>query len=126
MEKKAFMAPNLKTPGQVIFIDPDVCIKCNICVEICRSDVILPNPEKKKVPVVMYPDECWLCGACVDHCPKKGAIRLEFPLNQRVGWKRKETGEYFRIGMKNPPPSVNRRPIPDYDMKKIIKVKHHY
>jgi NADPH-dependent glutamate synthase beta subunit-like oxidoreductase/NAD-dependent dihydropyrimidine dehydrogenase PreA subunit len=62
-------------------------------------------------PVVLYPDECWFCGTCVEECPVKGAIRMEHPLNQRVGWKRKETGELFRVGMKNPPPPNNRPPV---------------
>ena len=60
-------------------------------------------------PLVLYPDECWFCGTCVEECPAEGAIRMEHPLNQRVVWKRKETGELFRRGMKNPP-SPNLRP----------------
>jgi hypothetical protein len=40
-----------------------------------------------------------------------GAIRMDFPMNQRVGWKRKATGEFFRIGMKDPPPPVTRPPL---------------
>jgi formate dehydrogenase major subunit len=62
-------------------------------------------------PIAVYPDECWFCGCCVTHCPVPGAITMEFPMNQRVGWKRKETGEYFRIGMKNPPPPNTKPPI---------------
>jgi NADPH-dependent glutamate synthase beta subunit-like oxidoreductase len=62
-------------------------------------------------PLVLYPDECWFCGTCVEECPVKGAIRMEHPLNQRVGWKRKETGELFRMGMKNPPPPYTRPPV---------------
>jgi formate dehydrogenase major subunit len=62
-------------------------------------------------PVAVYPDECWFCGCCVTHCPVPGAIRMEFPLNQRVVWKRKETGEFYRIGMKNPLPPNKRPPI---------------
>jgi formate dehydrogenase major subunit len=62
-------------------------------------------------PLAIYPDECWFCGCCVEHCPVPGAITMEFPVNQRVGWKRKDTGEYFRIGMKNPPPPNNKPPI---------------
>jgi len=62
-------------------------------------------------PVPVYPDECWFCGVCVEHCPVPGAIRMEHPLNQRIGWKRKETGEYFRIGMKNPPPPNKKPPV---------------
>jgi hypothetical protein len=41
----------------------------------------------------------------------EGAIKMEHPLNQRMGWKRKETGEYFRVGMKNPPPPNTRPPV---------------
>ena len=40
-----------------------------------------------------------------------GAIGMELPLNQRVGWKRKETGELFRVGMKDPPPPYTRPPV---------------
>jgi NADPH-dependent glutamate synthase beta subunit-like oxidoreductase len=62
-------------------------------------------------PIVLYPDECWFCGTCVEECPVAGAIKMEQPLNQRVGWKRKETGELFRVGMKNPPPPYTRPPV---------------
>jgi len=62
-------------------------------------------------PLVLYPDECWFCGTCVEECPAPGAIRMEHPLNQRVAWKRKKTGELFRRGMKNPPPPNLRPPV---------------
>ncbi len=62
-------------------------------------------------PLVLYPDECWFCGTCVEECPAPGAIRMEHPLNQRIAWKRKETGELFRRGMKNPPPPNLRPPV---------------
>lgn len=62
-------------------------------------------------PIVLYSDECWFCGTCVEECPVKGAIRMEHPLNQKVGWKRKDTGMLYRIGMKNPPMPNNRPPV---------------
>ena len=108
---EAYVVPNPPAPCQVILIDPQLCTGCNDCVEVCRSDVLLPNAEKGKPPIVWYPDECFFCGCCVAHCPVPGrAIRMEHPLHMRVGWKRKETGEYFRIGMANPPPPNNRPP----------------
>jgi NADPH-dependent glutamate synthase beta subunit-like oxidoreductase/NAD-dependent dihydropyrimidine dehydrogenase PreA subunit len=61
-------------------------------------------------PIILYPDECWFCGTCVEECPAEGAIRMEHPLNQRVAWKRKDTGELFRRGMKDPPPPTHRHP----------------
>ena len=111
MVDKAYLVPNPVTPCQAIKIDPELCISCNNCVEVCRSDVMVPNPDKRKPPIVLHPDECWFCGCCVEHCFVEGAIRMEHPLNQRMGWKRKETGEYFRVGMKNPPPPNTRPPV---------------
>lgn len=111
MYSKAYRVPNPMTPNQAIFIDPKHCTGCNTCVNVCRTDVLLPNVEKGKSPMAMYPDECWFCGCCVEHCPVQGAIRMEHPLNQRIGWKRKQTGEYYRIGMLNPPTPNSRPPV---------------
>jgi len=51
-------------------------------------------------------------GGCVEECPNPGAIKMLHPTSQRisVNWKRKDTGELFRLGMKNPPPP-NTRPL---------------
>jgi NAD-dependent dihydropyrimidine dehydrogenase PreA subunit len=110
-DTKAWLVANPITPCRAIVVDPELCIGCNRCVDVCRSDVLMPNVEKGGAPLLAYPDECWFCACCVEHCPIPGAIKMEQPLNQRVGWKRKATGEYFRIGMKNPPPPNNRPPV---------------
>lgn len=101
MENKAYIRPNPIMPNQCIVINTELCNGCNTCTRVCRSDVLVPDTEKHKPPIVLYPDECWFCGSCVEHCPVPDAIKMEFPLNQRVGWKRKDTGEFFRLGMKN-------------------------
>ena len=111
MYEKAQLVPNPPAPNQAVFIDEKLCTGCNRCVDVCRTDVLVPNPEKGKPPLVLYPEECWFGGCCVGHCPVEGAIRMEHPLNQRISWKRKETGEYFRIGMKDPPPPNTRPPV---------------
>jgi NAD-dependent dihydropyrimidine dehydrogenase PreA subunit len=112
MNRKAYMVPNPPTPNRAIDFDPEICNGCNQCVEICRSDVLMPNPEKKKPPIVLYPDECWYCGTCVLECKRPGAITMLHPLNQSISviWKRKATGESFRLGMINPPPPNTRPP----------------
>jgi len=111
MSDKVYMVPNPPLPNKVVEINPDICIGCNSCVDVCPTDVYMPNPEKKKPPIVLYPEECWYCGSCVEECPREGAISLVHPLNHSVfvRWKRVETGETFRLGMKNPP-APNRRP----------------
>jgi NAD-dependent dihydropyrimidine dehydrogenase PreA subunit len=108
---KAYMVPNPATPCHAIQINSDICIGCNTCVDVCRTDVMVPSSEKGGPPLVLYPDECWFCGCCAHHCPITGAIKVQHPMVQRVAWKRKKTGEYFRIGMKNPPPPNTRPPV---------------
>lgn len=112
MDNPVYMMPNASTPNRAVDFDPEVCTGCNRCVEICRSDVLMPNPEIKSPPIVLYADECWYCGACVLECPHPGAIVMLHPLNQSISvvWKDKETGELFRLGMRHPPPPNTRPP----------------
>lgn len=102
-QQKVYLVPNPYAPNQAIFIDPDKCISCYRCAEICRVQTIMPNPRKGEPPVILYPDECWFCACCVGECPT-GALQMRLPINQRIFFKRKETQEVFRIGQKNPPP----------------------
>ncbi len=110
MSDEAYMVPNPFTPGKAVEIDAEVCNGCGACVDVCRMNVLVPHPTEGRPPIVLYPDECWFCACCVEECPQE-AIRMEHPLNQKVGWKRKETGEYFRIGMRNPPEPYRKPPV---------------
>ncbi len=111
--------PNRVTPNNPIIFNEDVCNGCNTCVELCVMDIMIANPEQGKPPVIIYPDECYYDGLCVQNCPlwHEGAIKLNHPLNQRVRWKRKATGEHFRIGMKNPPPPNTTPPVGGWNAK---------
>jgi len=94
MNEEVYIMPNLLMSGKTIEIDSKKCTGCNQCVEACRRDVLIPNPQKGHPPIVLYPDECWYCGCCVQDCGND-AINLIYPLYQRIAviWKRKETGE---------------------------------
>lgn len=96
MRKKAYAVSEPAAANPVIF-DPGICDGCNRCIEVCQVDILIPNPEKGKPPIVLYPGECWYGGCCVAACPKPGAIRLNSPLMNRVRWRRKDTGEDFRL-----------------------------
>lgn len=113
-EEDVRVFPNMATPNLCVIHDPNVCIGCNTCVEVCHQDVMIPNPEEGKPPVVVWPEECWSCGICVVNCSlglEAKAITLNHPLSQRVRWKRKATGEHFRIGMSSPSPPNNKPPV---------------
>ncbi|ONI40249.1 hypothetical protein AN639_05030 [Candidatus Epulonipiscium fishelsonii] len=103
MEKfKAVLTPNPVLPNHVVKFDHTKCIACYQCVSSCRCNVIVENPTKGQPPILVYPEECWHCAVCTENCPT-GAIEFEHPINQKITWKRKDTGEMFRIGMDNPP-----------------------
>ncbi|MFQ5792683.1 MAG: ferredoxin family protein [Acidobacteriota bacterium] len=111
MKSEVYATGNLVTPNKPIVFDANACTGCNQCIENCVNDVLIPHPERGQPPIVLYPDECWYCGVCERVCPEldEGAIMVKRPMMQRVRWKRKETGEHFRVGMPNPPPP-NKRP----------------
>lgn len=97
IKKKIYAYPNKATPSKPVIFDPELCNGCNQCVDICTTDVLVPNPEKGKPPIVLYPEECWYAGCCVVECPISGALRLNHPWMSKVRFKRKETGEHFRV-----------------------------
>ena len=108
----AILTPNPVLPNHVIKIDPSKCVACYQCAQICRCNVLMENPEKDQPPILVYPEECWHCAVCTENCPT-GAIEFDHPINQKITWKRKATGEMFRIGMKNPPPPYLKRACGD-------------
>jgi NAD-dependent dihydropyrimidine dehydrogenase PreA subunit len=88
MKEKVSVIPE-QGISKPITINPDLCIGCNKCVEVCQVDIFVPNSEKKNPPIVVYPGECWYCGNCVDECPIQGAIKLNPLLMNLVHWKQK-------------------------------------
>lgn len=77
-------------PSKPITFDPNKCISCNRCVNVCPIDILLPSVASGETPVVAYPDECWYCGCCVMECPTE-AINLGHPLMNQVRWVEKES-----------------------------------
>jgi NAD-dependent dihydropyrimidine dehydrogenase PreA subunit len=110
MKKNHYVEVNSPTMCNMLYIDEKKCTGCNTCIEICRVDLFHPNPIPGNPPIVPYPDECWLCGNCVEHC-KFGAIKLCPPMTTMIAWKRKVTGEIFRIGLNEPPEAYTVPPI---------------
>ena len=51
--------------------DPDKCVSCGKCAEVCPMDVDVTNNSRGR----LNGTECVLCFNCVDECPKK-ALRL--------------------------------------------------
>jgi NAD-dependent dihydropyrimidine dehydrogenase PreA subunit len=80
MMEKEFTVSFTPSSARPLQFDEEKCVGCNICVETCQVDILLPNPVKGKPPLVPWPGECYYCGSCVMMCPHKGAIMLRHPL----------------------------------------------
>ena len=70
-----------------VVVDAELCSACGRCIDVCPSDLFLPDPGTGQ-PVVMYPGECWYEGSCVEVCPSE-AITLQRPASSRVQWRPK-------------------------------------
>jgi len=91
-EQKVYAIPNVQTPNMPVIINPDVCIACYKCVQICPVDVFIPNPKEGGPPIILHAEECWYCGCCANDCPTPGAMTFNWPLPLKPRWRNKETG----------------------------------
>ena len=78
---KVSVIPCSATP---LIFDKSLCVGCNTCANICQCDIMIPNPEKGKHPIVAFPGECYYCGACVMVCPRPGANDRQHPVMNRA------------------------------------------
>lgn len=72
MSRKVYMTPNPMTPNKGQKLNAEICNGCNLCVEVYPTDVMMPNPVRRKPPLVLYPEECCFCAACIEECPRPG------------------------------------------------------
>ena len=55
MSEKVYALPNVQTPNLPVLVNPDKCIGCNTCVQVCQIDVFIPNPKKGQPPLILHP-----------------------------------------------------------------------
>ena len=53
-EKKEYTVRPVECSTRPIHYDLKLCIGCNRCVDTCQCDILMPNQEKGKPPVVMW------------------------------------------------------------------------
>lgn len=66
-----FSMPSFSGPCRVLKFDADKCVGCNLCVDACPLDVMIPNPEPGLEPIVVFAEECWFCGGGAAGVPSR-------------------------------------------------------
>lgn len=67
--------------GHEAIINPDLCIQCGRCIEVCRFGAVKDNFE-------IDPIDCEGCGVCVNLCP---AEAIDFPQTLSGHWHISDT-----------------------------------
>lgn len=72
---------------------PDGCIRCRLCVHVCRdvvgANALIMEKKQEQYLVMPIPDRCIGCGTCANICPTH-AIRLTELGDQRTIWIRND------------------------------------
>jgi NAD-dependent dihydropyrimidine dehydrogenase PreA subunit len=57
-------------------INGAACVGCQVCMEVCPTDVIRMAPTQKAFAA--YPEDCQFCFLCVFDCPVRAiSIRIK-------------------------------------------------
>ena len=67
-------------PPTISAIDPDICIGCRMCIDLCPYGAIHFNPRKEVSEI--NPAVCKGCGSCSAHCPSGAAVSRHFTKTQ--------------------------------------------
>jgi len=62
-----------------IEVEPDVCVRCGACVELCLAKVYEQTDEGVEPT---RPERCFACGHCVAACPTDAIDHEHFPLDE--------------------------------------------
>jgi len=62
--------------GANAMIDPETCMGCGTCEQVCRFEAILPPGSNQDLSYQVDPIACDGCAACVYQCPEQ-AIHME-------------------------------------------------
>jgi len=85
------MAPDVKEThdfagGNEAIINPDTCVGCGLCMELCRFDAVSQVVDTDLFHI--DPIDCEGCGVCVDLCPESA---IDFPQKICGQWFASET-----------------------------------
>jgi heterodisulfide reductase subunit A len=66
--------------GVVSRIDPEMCVSCGTCIDVCPVGACVRDPETGKAVVIQV--QCKGCGTCASACPQEAIIAEHFTNEQ--------------------------------------------
>lgn len=78
----------------VIQHDPDLCINCGNCVEICPMDALIADEEEN---VYLRQERCIGCGLCISVCPTSAVEMTRKPAAEQPRTPNNTTDTYIAI-----------------------------
>jgi nitroreductase/NAD-dependent dihydropyrimidine dehydrogenase PreA subunit len=79
-----------------ISIDPEICKRDGICVQVCPERVFVQNDEKS-VPEPLHDSLCISCGQCIAACPHDAITHNDFPKGTVRTIKKGATPSYEQL-----------------------------
>ncbi len=73
-------AGQVEVPPTISWIDPDICVGCQVCIGLCPYNAIEFNPRSQTSQV--NPALCKGCGSCSAFCPSGAAASRHFRSKQ--------------------------------------------
>jgi heterodisulfide reductase subunit A2 len=70
----------VEIPPTISWIDPDICIGCQVCIDLCPYSAIEFDP--RRAVSVVNPVVCKGCGSCSGFCPSGAARSQHFKTQQ--------------------------------------------
>ena len=64
--------PMLASSGYAARVDPELCVACGTCIELCQFDALSTSNDTAVVDAA----RCMGCGICASGCPQ-AAVHLE-------------------------------------------------
>ncbi|MFX1503893.1 MAG: ATP-binding protein [Promethearchaeota archaeon] len=74
--RECLIFPTANATNYLAEIDPDLCIGCGTCIEMCHNKAIELNDDNKAERIEEY---CIGCGVCAYFCPENAISLIEGP-----------------------------------------------
>lgn len=111
----------------IIRIDPQTCIRCQRCVEVCPAQLFASETDGTAVSV-HHPERCIVCGHCVAACPTGAVLHDSFPSERVHAFDRAALPAPEQVMLlcraRRSNRAFTRKPVPAELLDRIVEAAH--